>query len=380
MTPIILPLSLSSFLVETGASQILQEGVSLSQGTTDAWNKQWDNVFHSTLFTSINDLAITFAVGSLIFFIVQFYRNSLFEEAGEHLVELAWPLIVIAMLANNSYLTVSSTLAMRDVINKVSTEVLSTTLLQVKLEDAIQNAALRGAIGGEITAQLSQCEGLVGQPQKDCLLTANEQVQQTIDDFQNKTGIAGSFNRIKVAIAESVNRVPLANAVYAGGQAGAGQIAQGNPLSAASAGVAGFFGGYLNSTVQSVVQTILLAFQWAFANILQISMLLTGLMGPLAVAGSLLPFGTKSLYTWVIGFFSLGMAQISYNIIVGLCAVVIVNADITDVNGFLVIVGLLGPALALAIATGGGISVFNVITSGVAGTARLAAQGAAMAL
>lgn len=136
----------------------------------------------------------------------------------------------------------------------------------------------------------------------------------------------------------------------------------------------------MSGIVQTVVQTILLAFQWAFANVLEISMLLTGLMGPLAVAGSLLPFGPKSIFTWIIGFFSLGMAQISYNIIVGMCAVVIVNADITDVNGFLVIVGLLGPALALAIATGGGISVFNVITSGTAElaktTARIGAMGA----
>lgn len=376
----ILPLPLFFSLAETGAASILEQGLSLSQGTTDAWDKQWENVFSSTLYTAINDLAITFAVGSLLIFIIQLYRKSVFEEIGDHLDELIWPLIVIAMLASNSYLTANLTLTMRSAINTTSNDILSTTLLQVKLSDAVQNAVLRSAIGGQITAQISQCEGLVGQPQKDCLISANEQVQKGIQDFQQKTGIPSSFVRIAAAIENSVRQIPTVNGVTGAVQNGTAQIGNGNVSGVASSAVAGFFGGYLNATVQAVVQTILLAFQWAFANTLQIAMLLTGLMGPLAVAGSLLPFGAKSLYTWIIGFFSLGMAQISYNIIVGLCAVVIVNADITDVNGFLVIVGLLGPALALAIATGGGISVFNVVTSGIAGTARIAAQGVAMVL
>lgn len=355
---------MTNFLVAAAAARILQNGVSISQGTTDAWDKQWDTIFQSTLYTAIHDLAITFAIGSLLFYIVQLYRNLAFDEISEHLVELAWPLVVIAMLANNAALTANVTLAMRNVVDKTSTEILSTTLLQVKMEDAIQNAVLRGAIGSEITAQISQCQGLVGDSQKECLISANEQVQQTIRDFQQHTGIPGSFVKIGAAIEDAVKNNPLI-------QGGRGFL---------QGGVAGFFGGYLNSTVESVVSTVLLAFQWAFANILQISMLLTGLIGPLAVAGSLLPFGNKSIYTWVIGFFSLGMAQISYNIIVGMCAVVIVNADITDVNGFLVIVGLLGPALALAIATGGGMSVFNVITSGTAGAAKTAAQTVVLAV
>lgn len=371
---------MTSFLVAEAAAQILQNGVSISQGTTDAWNKQWDSVFHSTLYTAINELAITFAVGSLIFYIVQLFRNMAFEEVSEHLVELAWPMIVIAMLANNAYLTANATLAMREVINKTSTEILSTTLLQVKMEDAIHNAVLRKAIGGQITAQISQCEGLVGEPQKECLLNANAQVQQTIRDFQQNTGIPGSFVTMGAAVEDAFMNNPLVQGTVGAAQSAGGAVSNGNVLGAAPAAVAGFFGGYLNSTIESVISTILLAFQWAFANILQISMLLTGLIGPLAVAGSLLPFGTKSIYTWVIGFFSLGMAQISYNIIVGVCAVVIVNADITDVDGFLVIVGLLGPALAMAIATGGGISVFNVITSGTAGMARTAAQAVVLAV
>ena len=194
-------------------------------------------------------------------------------------------------------------------------------------------------------------------------------------EFQAKTGIPGSFVKIGAEIESALRQNPLVNGTIGAGQTAGGQLpgaigtaksgnilgAAGQITSAGSYGAAGFFGGYFNAVVQSLVQTLLLAFQWAFANILEISMLLTALMGPIAVAGSLLPFDTKSIFAWLIGFFSLGMAQISYNIIVGLCAEVIVKSDITDVNGFLVIVGLLAsPCLS---DRGGGMSVFNIISS-----------------
>ena len=78
--------------------------------------------------------------------------------------------------------------------------------------------------------------------------------------------------------------------------------------------------------VHSLVQTgshalaehILKGWQWAFANILELAMLLTGLMGPIAVAGSAVPLQGRPLWAWLTGFFSLGMAKFSYSVIVGL--------------------------------------------------------------
>ena len=107
-----------------------------------------------------------------------------------------------------------------------------------------------------------------------------------------------------------------------------------------------------------------MSWQWAFVNLIQISLLLTGLMGPIAVAASLLPFGGKPIFAWLTGFLSLGFAQICYNIIVGLAAVVILNANIYDTNGFLVLSAILAPALALALSAGGGLAIFNIMLSG----------------
>jgi hypothetical protein len=133
----------------------------------------------------------------------------------------------------------------------------------------------------------------------------------------------------------------------------------------------GFFGGFVGTTTRAIIHAFLMAFQWGFVNLVQISMLLTALVGPIAVAASLLPFGGKPIFAWLTGFFSLGFIQIMYNIIVGLAAVVILNANTFDTNGFLVLIAILAPALAIALATGGGLAIFNIMLSGSVGAATI---------
>jgi hypothetical protein len=337
------------WLAVTGASQILQQGLDTSQSIAQSWDQQWLTIFDSTLYVAINQTAAIFAAGALIFFIVQFGRQLIVEgDLTRPLQNLIWPIIVVCLLANNAHLLAVSTVSLRGVIHTLSNQVLEVTLLDVKLRDAVQSATSRSAITSEISAQLSQCEGMVGQKQIDCLTAANAQVQATINEYQGFIPLPDSLRNIARAIDGAVQTAQSEN----------------NPISGAVFGTAGFFAGFLGSVNQEIIQYVLLAFQWAFTNILEISMLLTGLMGPFAVAGSLLPFEAKPLFAWLTGFFSLGMAQVSYNIIVGLAGVVVVNADVTDTLGFLVIISLLAPALALAIAAGGGLAVFNIITSG----------------
>ena len=56
-------------------------------------------------------------------------------------------------------------------------------------------------------------------------------------------------------------------------------------------------------------------------------MLLTALLGPMAVGASLLPYGSKQIFTWLKAFFSLGMAKLSFNIILGLCGQLVSNPN-----------------------------------------------------
>jgi hypothetical protein len=357
-------MNLISPLAQTGASDILQRGIDTSQGIADTWNKQWFNVFQSELYHSVISLAALFAAGALVFFMIQFIRRMVLEEdLATSLQSLLIPLVVIMMLANNGYLLGNSTLALRNLVHGLSDNILSQTLLEVKLQDAVQASVDKGSVSAQISALLSQCQGLVGQKQQDCFKAANQQAQTLIQDYQSKHPASSqSFQ----GLTNWLNQLSQESNEFSQAQGGgaSGSLFQG----------AGYLSGFLGAISQSLVQTLLLAFQWAFANILEIALLLTGLMGPIAMAGALMYEG-KSLWAWLTGFFAIGMAQVSYNIIVGLAAVVVINANVTDTLGFLVVIAILAPALALALASGGGMVVFNIINAGSAGIAATLASG-----
>lgn len=360
-------------LAVTGADSILQNGLTTASGIAATWNQQWLNIFQSELYHSIVFTSGLFAAGALVFFMIQFMRRMVLEEDwATGLQSLILPLIIVCLLANNGYMLARGTLAMRGVIHGLSSQIMSMTLMEVKLQDAVQASVDKGAIASQINALLSQCQGMVGDKQQECFKAANQQAEAIVQDYQSKHPVSSALADFLNSMKQGVLGQGITGAIETGGaeidtSQGIPGVVQSLP-SAGAFGILGFAGGMMGAISESLVKTVLLAMQWAFANILEIAMLLSGLMGPFAIAGAI-AFDGKSLWAWLTGFFALGMAQISYNIIVGLAAVVVVNADVTDTLGFLVIIAVLAPALALALAAGGGMAVFHVVSSGVAGFA-----------
>ncbi|NEQ48218.1 MAG: hypothetical protein F6K00_33670 [Leptolyngbya sp. SIOISBB] len=354
--------SLSLLAVE-GAAEMLEQGLTMSDDIGAIYDLQWQQIFMSELYGQIVDLAKIFAVGALVIFMMRFAYAAVHEgDYSEPVRMLVWPLIVVLFLVNDGQLLAAGTTAMRNVLNEKSEQVLKVSMLNVRLEEAIRGALAKGVIGVEISSQIQQCQALIGESQVECLEAAYQQVEATIGDFQQHWAVgaahaAGSlvtpfYNQITEGIRGAID-------AYETSGGSVGQV------------LPGFFGGFVGSTSRALVHALLMAFQWAFVNLVQISMLLTALVGPIALAASLLPFGGKPIFAWLTGFFSLGFAQIMYNIVVGLAAVVIMNANTFDTNGYLVLIALLSPALALGLASGGGLAIFNIMLSGSVGAATL---------
>lgn len=332
-------------LAVTGASAILQDGLKLSTNLGDSWNKQWLTIFDSALFHAIVSTAALFAAATLVFFMLLFIKRMVQEEDYfSALQSLILAVVLCGLLANHGFFIARGVRTLRAVVHNLSNQVLEVTLLDVRIRDAIQASAIQGSVVSEINAQLSQCYGMTGQKQLDCLKAANAQVDATIGAYETHIKLPGQLRNLKRGIEGAIENVQLTD-----------------PRRTA----AGFLGGFLGSASEDLIQLVLTAFQWGFTNILEIALLLTGLFAPFAVAGAFM-FDGKSLWAWLTGFFALGMAKVSYNIIVGLAAVVVVNAETTDTLGFLVIMAILAPALALALAAGAGMSVFHVINTGMA--------------
>jgi hypothetical protein len=344
-------------LAVEGASDLLSNGMETTQQIGEAWNRQWVGLFQSQLYYGIVNLAGLIAAGALVFFMLQFIRRLVDQEDWTSAMQsLILPLAIVVVLANHGAILGRSTIAIRNVIHTQANQVLQLEFLEVKLEDALQSTVIGNALAAELRTQVSQCYGLVADKQVACLQQANEQVQATINAQPQRLKLPGGFGQIQRAIERGLTAINQQPATSSNG----GVLSNGtNPI---FAGLAGFAG----SAFQDLASGLLLGFGWAFTNILELALLLNALIGPLAVAGSL-ALEYKPFLAWLTGFFSLGLAQVSYNIIVGLAAWVVVNAEVTDTTGFLVILGLLAPALALALAAGGGMTTFNVISSGSTG-------------
>lgn len=354
MNPIISTLTFQLLAVE-GASNLLSSGMETTQKIGEAWNKQWVGIFQSQLYYGIVNFAGLIAAGALVFFMLQFIRRLVDQEDWTSALQsLILPLAIVVVLANHGAILGRSTVVIRNVIHTQANQVLQLEFLEVKLEEALQSTVLGNALAAELRTQVSQCYGLVADKQAACLQQANEQVQKTISAQPiQRIKLPGGFGQIQQAIERGLTA--------ASQEATAGGILS-NGATPIFAGLAGFAG----SAFQDLASGLLLGFGWAFTNILELALLLNALIGPIAVAGSL-ALEYKPFLAWLTGFFALGLAQVSYNIIVGLAAWVVVNAEVTDTTGFLVILGLLAPALALALAAGGGMTTFNVISSGTTG-------------
>ncbi|MEA5448271.1 hypothetical protein VB780_06815 [Leptolyngbya sp. CCNP1308] len=352
-----------------GAGELLRQGFEMSRDIGDIYSLYWTQLFTSELYTQITGLALIFAVGALVLFMMRFAYMAVHEDDyREPLRMLVWPLIVVALLSNQGNLLGISTRSVRDVINRTNEQVLQVSMLNVTLEEAIRGAIAKGVVVAEVDAQVQQCQSLLGEAQIQCLEMAYEQIEATVGDFKQHwlvtaTGMAGSvFPQIDMTLQMVRGAIDAYNT-----DGSVGDI------------LPGAFGGLIGSQSRVIIHAFLMAFQWAFVNLIQISLLLTALMGPFAVAASLLPFGGKPIFAWITGFLSLGFAQMAYNIIVGMCAVVIMNANTFDTNGFLVLIALLAPALALGLASGGGLAIFNIMLAGSTGAATILLSRMALA-
>lgn len=357
-------------LAVEGAAEMLEQGLTMSEDIGAIYDLQWQQIFtpvasvtEFSLYEVITDLALVFAVGALVLFMMRFAYAAIHEgDFAEPARMLIWPLIVVLLLSDDGRLLAQASRAFHDVLNDASIQVLKVTSLSVSLEEAVRGAMAKGVIGVEISSQIQQCQNLIGEAQVECLQLAQEQVAATMEGFKQHWLVSAAGTAASAVfpfLDLTLNSIEGAVEAYNTSGGSVGQI------------LPGFFGGFVGTTTRAIIHAFLMAFQWGFVNLVQISMLLTALVGPIAVAASLLPFGGKPIFAWLTGFFSLGFIQIMYNIIVGLAAVVILNANTFDTNGFLVLIAILAPALAIALATGGGLAIFNIMLSGSVGAATI---------
>ncbi|MFK8185201.1 MAG: hypothetical protein AB8B99_17655 [Phormidesmis sp.] len=368
------------YLAVDGATRIMKDAVRVNQDAIASWNDKWENIFDSRLFEIIVYMSIFAGVVAITVWMVEELKDF---DGGDFLFKrsfytnLFWSFFVMAMLVPNGDRLEALVQGIHSFGQQFNQQALEFQLNDIALEDAIRATVGRGTLQADIQAQSNQCVGLIGDRQFACLGNAHQQVSEMITAYEEEylVGLPQPFYDLEQSLGE--NLAPANAADIIDGERGtlarinAGAL-EGQRDDLPGIGGGAFRGallGALGGAVQSITQTILLAMQWAFVNLLELAMLLTAMVSPFALTLSFLPGKGRPIIAWIVGYLSMVMVQFYYNIMIGIMANVVLNSNAYDINGFLIVMAIFGPLLAMKLAQGGGIAVFDVLTSGTVGLA-----------
>lgn len=329
--------------------ELFEKGIEVSESVTKSWDRIWQDtlgrggISGELLYGILCDLGVIFAVGTLIIFSIQLFKD-LNESNYAGLSALIWPFVVAMLLANDGAILSSITLDIRNTINQVNQRVLTVAFTGAKLDEIFRQAQGIGNSQGVISGYIRQCEALIGEKQVQCLEQALDQAEALMESYRGAYGPAQWIQE----------RIDDIQAIR--------DAVQKNPLSILNPAQNPIYWGLIGPAWEAITYGLLWAWQMAFQTGVEVTLLLTALIGPLAIGGSLLPVGAKPIFAWLTGLFSIGLLKLSFNIVAGLAAAMFVQASRTDPLFFPMFLGIFAPLLAGAIAFGGGLAIWSSIT------------------
>ena len=331
-----------------------------SSQTAEVWDELWNVALNGPLYGIVANMGSIIAVIALAFFMVQFAKNWL---EGQQLIQVVQqailPFVVVVLLANEGALLADLSRGLRDFINYFNNQVLLRVGGQGELDfiETLAQLADYNSILNEINTLRAQCDQFIDiEKMGACLDSVAETSSGIVDRFSTLHSDANDWVQSLRDRIELYRQNPL-------------ELIQGAPNNLAINPVGGLFNFDTDivsgiarrapDLVMFAIESFLIAFQIAFQYIVEMSMLLTALMGPIAIGSSLFPVGNKPFLGWITGFFTVGMVKLSYNIVVGFVAVAYSEVGPGTTLPITITVGLLAPILALLIATGGGFTIFS---------------------
>jgi hypothetical protein len=331
------------------ASDFAANAIAASQAIHAAVENLWTSVQEGGTYQGLSELGAQLAIATMVFFIFAWYKRHLEEKtfSWEPVTDFIWPVVVIFLLVSSPGNPDGAplwalTTGIRNAINNadqiVLSSVSSTANLATSRAEAGKNIAFEAFIKGVAT----QCNGkATPEERKTCWDDRRDDVRELAAGGESNPWQDGLMSLFE----------------------GAYNVAT-NPSEAVMDGLLASANLFENAFA-SVIKGIVLAFGMAFSYLLELALLLTAMLGPIAVGMSLLPVPTKPILAWLASMCSIGIAKISFDIITGLMSDVMLNAPPTDAMAFIIFTGVLSPILALALAGGGGLAVFSGLATGV---------------
>ncbi|MEA5566636.1 hypothetical protein [Anabaena sp. UHCC 0399] len=305
----------------------------------NAFEQDWKDLAagQSPIYTAVVSVSMLIAIFLVSFWSLGWYRQISDEGFSQNVVsEMVFPLLVILMLSNNGAMLANTSLALRNVTVNLNSSILSITRNGITLKDAIRSVNTDQTFIAAAQTEIAKCDtlptsetdaqGNKTNPRQKCIDEKIYEAQKQAQATKKDKGIFGI------------------NVTW-------------NPLDMG--------GQIINKVVQGTIFAILMGLSAGFQYILQMSFLLTVYVAPIFLVLSFLPFGAKPIYAWLSGWLGLTLVLISYSITVGIIAGSIVNQPSSSLLLMQLLQAIFSPALAVAIGTGTGMSVFKAFTSGI---------------
>jgi hypothetical protein len=336
---------------------LTNSAVDVTQRATASWDYLWQVTLSGGLYRIMANAGALIAVMSLLFFIVNFAKQMMQSEAVDWVLgELIYPIVVVLLLSNGGGNLALISQGMRTGINYYNNQILEAVSSQINFETALSDLADFSTVNAQLSAMRSQCN----------TITDNQKLIQCLDE---------QALNARVLVEEYRRKHPQAPewAQYLADKMGINEIDPSRPLESVGTLIGNgvlfpvsLMADFSSNALLMAVELFLITMQGCFQQLLEVSFLLTALIGPIAIGLTLLPFGTKPILAWFTGFFSLGMCKLCLNIITGLIATATLRTGpTTDTLGVALMLGVLAPLLAFGMAAGGGMAVFNGITSAI---------------
>lgn len=337
-------MSILFHLAVSGGVELLKESSQEALASSEAWDDLWKGVFEqpSGVWTAVNYIASIVVAVSFVGFSTYLLEQVVNRNAMPVLRHYLWLIVAMMLLANDGQLLAKVTTDLRMITAAQTQIIFQIQLGETSFNEAIQDVLITNDLKDWLGAQYRACEIKTGEAQIKCLEEVGRDASDLIDEAESQYGPLAGLRRIWSRVSNSFNIT--------------------DPLGSKDRIV----GLVLGSATQSGVRWFLKGCQWAFSHLFQLAMVVTGLYGPIAVAASTLPLPTRPLWAWFLGYLSVSMALWSYVLIIGLIAQVIVGSQMQESSdiGFLILLGIAAPFLAMALAAAGGKAVFQAMGHG----------------
>lgn len=324
---------------------ILSENTEVALKIYLGYEELWESIYgeQNGIWNATMFLAERIACFSFINYSIEFVYGLIENRARKTFQKFMWGLTVIILFNNNGFYLAHLTQGLRTACFEQTKMVYETQIKGIALGNAVKDVILTKELNRDIERDYAACGAKTGTEQVKCVERTARQVKERIESIQAK------IDRLGIR-AEGIN-ILKDRTVAVLAQSSSAEI---RPTT-------GYPTIFVSTVAKALIFNILKGFQWLYSQSMELGQLVTGLYGPIALVLTLFELPFPPLYSWLLGFLTIGFINWSYAIVVGLvCWVMVIQGLQTYSDfGFLLFMSLGAPGLSIYLAKRGGAAIYE---------------------